>query len=128
MFVCSYYSSTQPGKKFCLSCCVKETKIGKMVNEQFKRCVPPTPGDRHELCVICVGTENGCSALEVVGCAQCDTLFVRKLPGSLRRLQLWGSQMELAEDLEGVSLTSFASSVALKSLPQACVVASSRFW
>lgn len=70
----------------------------KMVNEQFERCVPPcppTPGDGHELCVICLGTEHGCSALEGVGCAQCDTLFVRNLPGSLRRLQLLGSQMEL---------------------------------
>lgn len=71
-----------------------------MVNEQFIRCVPPcppTPGDGHELCVICLGAEHGCSALEGM------ELSVRKLHSSLHPMQLWEAQMELAEDLEGVS-------------------------
>lgn len=107
--------------------------------QQFKLCVPPFPRyitdrDTHALCVMCLGVQHAQSALEGPGCAHCERLPACTLRSRLalfeeggrarvprgsgpasaeaeRRLHSWGSQLDLAEGLESVSLPSSAASI-----------------
>ncbi|KAI2657343.1 Transposon Ty3-G Gag-Pol polyprotein [Labeo rohita] len=108
----------------------KKTEKTKNVSKPgFRACVPPcsryiSSGDTHALCVACLGAEHAASALEGGDCPHCDVLSMRLLrsqkalfsvegaftsvphrsgPASAeaeRRLQSWGSQLDLVEGME----------------------------
>ncbi len=98
-------------------------------SKAFKRCVDPcphylTPDNTHNLCVFCLGEEHARNVLEEVIGMHCEHFFVRKLHSRLslfsrkegqpsvsrgsgptvaearRRMSLWGSQTDLADELE----------------------------
>ncbi len=99
-----------------------------MVSKQqaFRMCVHPCPhyltgGDRHILCVACLGVEHAWSVLKSAGCEHCDVLpfadarlaFFREeaqarapqgsgpaAAEAQRRLQSWGSQKYLSAEVE----------------------------
>ena len=103
--------------------------------ESFRKCADPcprylTPGDSHELCVLCLGKEHAQAALEGAVCANCERFALKTLRSRLalfsseegspsvprgsgparaeaeRRLASWGSQRDLADRLErGVNLS-----------------------
>ncbi len=105
----------------------------------FRKCVHPcqrflTPDDMHVMCVMCMGEEHARSVLEGAVCMHCDRFSLRKLRSRLslfsresgqpslprgsgpaaaeasRRLQSWGSQVELADKFEkGMSISHFSS-------------------
>lgn len=59
-----------------------------MASEQFKHCIPPCPcfimpGNGHDTCVMSLGVEHACSALEGAGCVHCDDFSLRKLNSRL---------------------------------------------
>jgi hypothetical protein len=96
--------------------------------QQFRKCVPPCPryitgGDTHDLCVVCMGVQHAQSALEGADCEHCERMSMKTLrsrralfeeSGSVRaprgsgpaaaeaqrRLQSWGSQMDLSAGIE----------------------------
>ncbi len=98
-------------------------------SKAFKRCVHPcprylTPDDTHNLCVFCLGEEHARDVLEGAICVHCECFSMRKLRSRLslfsrkegqpsasrgsgptvaearRRMSSWGSQAELADELE----------------------------
>ncbi len=98
-------------------------------SKAFKRCVDPcphylTPDNTHNLCVFCLGEEHAHNVLEEVIGMNCEHFSVRKLRSRLslflrkegqpsvsrgsgpavaeawRRMSLWGSQTDLADELE----------------------------
>ncbi|XDV17755.1 hypothetical protein PO909_023574 [Leuciscus waleckii] len=103
--------------------------------ESFRKCADPcprylTPGDTHELCVLCLGKEHAQAALEGAVCANCERFSLKTLRSRLalfsseeglpsvprgsgsarveaeRRLASWSSQRDLADRLErGVNLS-----------------------
>ncbi len=102
--------------------------------QAFMMCVRPCPryltgGDTHIICVACLGEEPAQSVLESAGCEHSDMLPLRMLRSRLvffredaqarapqgsgpaaaeaqRRLQSWGSQMDLsAEEEMGAALS-----------------------
>lgn len=96
-----------------------------------------TLSDSHELYVMCFGAQHAWSALEGAGCAHCDSFTVKQLQSRLALfaedrsqasvpcgagpaaaeaelcLHLWGSQLDLANEL-GAGLSLSQSSVALE--------------
>ncbi|XP_073772762.1 uncharacterized protein [Danio rerio] len=110
-----------------------------MAEKNLKRCVPPcsrfiTAGDSHDLCLECLGEEHALAAFENADCGHCDALsrkvlrsrreFFNKAPmahaprGSAharaeaeRRLRSWGSQLDLADEMETDSVLSLSGSV-----------------
>ncbi len=104
-------------------------------SKAFRRCVHPcprylTPDDTHDLCVFCLGEEHARDVLEGAICMHCELFSMRKLRSRLslfsrkegqpsashgsgltvaearRGMILWGSQAELADELEmGLSLS-----------------------
>ncbi len=104
-------------------------------SKAFKRCVHPcpcylTPDDTHDLCVFCLGEEHARDVLEGAICVHCEFFSMRKLRFRLslfsrkegqpsashgsgptvaearRGMISWGSQAELADELErGFSLS-----------------------
>ncbi len=101
----------------------KKTDMASKQQQAFRMCVHPCPhyltgGDAHILCVACLGEEHA-RALEGADCEHCDVLPLRTLRSRLvyfhkedaqacvprgsdsaaakaqRRLQSWGSQMDL---------------------------------
>ncbi len=98
-------------------------------SKAFKRCVHPcprylTPDDTHDLCVFCLGEEHARDVLEGAICVHCEFFPMRKLRSRLslfsrkegqpsasrgsrptvaearRGMSLWGSQADLADELE----------------------------
>ncbi|XP_067278254.1 uncharacterized protein [Pseudorasbora parva] len=97
-------------------------------SSNFRKCVPPCPryitgGDTHSLCVACLGAQHAQAALEGAACEHCERLPLRTLrsrralfeegasarvprgsgPAAAeaeRRLQSWGSRLDVAEGLE----------------------------
>ncbi len=98
-------------------------------SKAFKRCVHPcprylTPDDRHDLCVFCLGEEHTRDVLEGAICVHCELFSMRKLRSRLslfsrkegqpsasrgsrptvaearREMSSWGSQADLADELE----------------------------
>ncbi len=98
-------------------------------SKAFKRCVHPcprylTPDDTHNLCVFCLGEEHARDVLEGAICVHCECFSMRKLRSRLslfsrkegqpsasrgsrptvaearRGMSSWGSQAELADELE----------------------------
>ncbi len=96
-------------------------------SKAFRKCVDPcprylTPDDTHDCCVFCLGMEHARDVLEV--CVHCERFSMRKLRSRLslfsrkegqpsasrdsrptvaeawRRMKLWGSQVDLADELE----------------------------
>ncbi len=104
-------------------------------SKAFRRCVHPcpcylTPDDTHDLCVFCLGEEHARDVLEGAICVHCEFFSMRKLRSRLslfsrkegqpsasrgsgptvaearRGMFSWGSQAELADELErGLSLS-----------------------
>ncbi len=104
-------------------------------SKAFRRCVHPcprylTPDDTHDLCVFCLGEEHARDVLEGAICVHCELFSMRKLRSRLslfsrkegqpsashgsgltvaearRGMISWGSQAELADELErGLSLS-----------------------
>ncbi|ROJ25309.1 hypothetical protein DPX16_20122 [Anabarilius grahami] len=118
--VCSYFDL------------VRENSFDNMSDKRFRKCADPcprflTPGDIQDLCVFCLGEEHARTVLEGAVCVNCERLPMRTLcsrlalfsrgeepasaPGPARaeaewRFKSWGSQTELAEELErGVNLS-----------------------
>ncbi|KAL1269008.1 hypothetical protein QQF64_031297 [Cirrhinus molitorella] len=116
-----------------------KSKGKKGASEQhFRSCIPPctrfiSPGDTHDLCVVCLRAEHAQSALEKADCYDCELLPLRVLRSRLavfdesgqprdpvgsgpavaeaqRRLLSWGSQVDLTEGYETGSSLSHASS------------------
>ncbi len=98
-------------------------------SKAFRKCVYPcprylTPDDTHDCCVFCLGMEHTCNVLEGAVCVHCERLSMRKLRSRLslfsrkegqpsasrdsrptvaearRRMKSWGSQLDLADELE----------------------------
>ncbi len=98
-------------------------------SKAFKRCVDPcprylTPDGTHDLCVFCLGEEHASDVLERAICVHCDIFSIKKLRSRLslfsrkegqlsashdpghtvaearRRMKLWGSQVDLVDELE----------------------------
>ncbi len=98
-------------------------------SKAFKRCVHPcprylTPDDTHDLCVFCLGEEHARDVLEGAICVHCELFSMRKLRSRLslfsrkegqpsasrgsrptvaearREMSSWGSQADLADELE----------------------------
>ncbi len=98
-------------------------------SKAFKKCVDPcphylTPDDTHNLCIFCLGKEHACDVLEGKICMYCEPFFYEKAPLSsvplfeergaavcfprfrthhcrgTRRMKSWGSQLDLADELE----------------------------
>ncbi|CAM4608253.1 unnamed protein product [Leuciscus chuanchicus] len=106
--------------------------------KRFRQCASPCPrylseGDTHVLCVVCLGVEHARAALEGAVCANCDLMPLRMLrsrlglfdesgqaraphgsgPASVeaaRRLHSWGSQRDLADNVETAAALSQHSS------------------
>ncbi|KAL0148247.1 hypothetical protein M9458_056479 [Cirrhinus mrigala] len=104
-------------------------------NKTFKKCANPcpcflTPDHTHDLCVFCLGEEHTCDVLEGAICVHCELFPMKKLRSRLslfsrkegqpsaprgsgpsaaearRKMSLWGSQADLAEELKkGLSLS-----------------------
>ncbi len=97
-------------------------------SKAFTKCVDPcprylTPDDTHDCCVFCLGMEHTRDVLEGAVCVHCDRFSMRKLRSRLslfsrkdgqpasrdsrptvaearRRMKSWGSQVDLADELE----------------------------
>ncbi len=96
-------------------------------SKAFKKCVDPcpsylTPDDTHDCCVFCLGEEHARGVFEGAICVHCELFSMRKLRSRLslfsrkegqpsadsgptatearRRMKLWGSQADLADELE----------------------------
>ncbi len=98
-------------------------------SKAFKRCVHPcprylTPDDTHDLCVFCLGEEHARDVIEGAICVHCELFSMRKLRSRLslfsrkegqpsasrgsrptvaearRGMSSWGSQADLADELE----------------------------
>ncbi len=98
-------------------------------SKAFKRCVDPcphylTPDDTHDLCVFCLGEEHARDVFEGAICVHCERFSMKKLRSRLslfsrkegqpsasrgsgpataearRRMSLWGSQADVADELE----------------------------
>ncbi len=98
-------------------------------SKAFKRCVHPcprylTPDDTHDLCVFCLGEVHTRDVIEGAICVHCELFSMRKLRSRLslfsrkegqpsasrgsrptvaearREMSLWGSQADLADELE----------------------------
>ncbi len=96
-------------------------------SKAFKKCVDPcprylTPDDTHNLCIFCLGKEHARDVLEI--CMHCEPFSMKKLRSRLspfsrkegqpsasrdsgptaaearRRMKSWGSQLDLADELE----------------------------
>ncbi len=110
-------------------------------SKAFKKCVDPcprhlTPDDTHNLCVFCLGKEHARDVLEGKICVYCEPFFYEKAllssvplfeergaasasrdsgptaAEALRRMKSWGSQLDLADELERDRLFSRASPAA----------------
>ncbi len=98
-------------------------------SKAFKKCVDPcprylTPDDTHDCCVFCLGEEHARGVFEGAICVHCELFSMRKLCSRLslfsrkegqpsasrdsgttatearRRMKSWGSQADLADELE----------------------------
>ncbi len=98
-------------------------------SKPFKKCVDPcprylTPDDTHNLCVFCLGKEHARDVLEGRICVHCELFSMKKLHSRLslfsrkegqlsashdsgptvaearRRMKSWGSQLDMADELE----------------------------
>ncbi len=98
-------------------------------SKAFKKCVDPcprylTPDDTHNLCVFCLGKEHARDVLEGKICVHCELFSMKKLRSRLslfsrkegqpsascdsgptaaearRRMKSWGSQLDMADELE----------------------------
>ncbi len=98
-------------------------------SKAFKKCVDPcpcylTPDDTYDCCVFCLGEEHAHSVFEGAICMHCELFSMRKLRSRLslfsrkegqpsasrdsgptatearRRMKSWGSQADLADELE----------------------------
>ncbi len=98
-------------------------------SKAFRKCVDPcprylTPDDTHNCCVFCLGMEHACDVLQGAICMHCELFSMRKLRSHLslfsrkegqpsssrdsrptvaearRRMKSWGSQADLAYELE----------------------------
>ncbi len=98
-------------------------------SKAFKKCVDPcprylTPDDTHDCCVFCLGEEHARGVFEGAICVHCELFSMRKLRSRLslfsrkegqpsasrdsgptatearRRMKSWGSQADLADELE----------------------------
>ncbi len=98
-------------------------------SKAFRKCVDPcprylTPDDTHDCCVFCLGMEHARDVLEGAVCVHCERLSMRKLSSRLslfsrkegqpsasrdlrptvaearRRMKSWGSQLDVADELE----------------------------
>ncbi len=98
-------------------------------SKAFKKCVDPcprylTPDDTHDCCVFCLGEEHACGVFEGAICVHCELFNMKKLRSRLslfsrkegqpsasrdsgptaaearRRMKSWGSQADLADELE----------------------------
>ncbi len=98
-------------------------------SKAFKKCVDPcprylTPDDTHDCCVFCLGEEQASDVLEGAMCVHCERFSMKKLRSRLslfsrkegqpsasrdsgptatearRRLKSWGSQLDMADELE----------------------------
>ncbi len=98
-------------------------------SKAFKKCVDPcprylTPDDTHDCCVFCLGEEHICDVLAGAICVHCERFSMKKLRSRLslfsrkegqpsasrnsgptvaearRRMKSWGSQVDLADELE----------------------------
>ncbi len=98
-------------------------------SKAFKKCVDPcprylTPDDTHDCCVFCLGEEHAHGVFEGAICVHCELFSMRKLRSRLslfsrkegqlpasrdsgptatearRRMKSWGSQADLADELE----------------------------
>ncbi len=98
-------------------------------SKAFKRCVHPcprylTPDDTHDICVFCLGEEHARDVIEGAICVHCELFSMRKLRSRLslfsrkegqpsasrgsrptvaearREMSSWGSQADLADELE----------------------------
>ncbi len=98
-------------------------------SKAFKKCVDPcprylTPDDTHDCCVFCLGEEHACGVFEGAICMHCELFNMKKLRSRLslfsrkegqpsasrdsgptaaearRRMKSWGSQADLADELE----------------------------
>ncbi len=98
-------------------------------SKAFRKCVDPcprylTPDDTHNCCVFCLGEEHAHNVLEGAICVHCELFSMRKLRSRLplfsrkegqpsasrdsrptvaearRRMKSWGSQVDLADELE----------------------------
>ncbi len=98
-------------------------------SKAFKKCVDPcprylTPDDTHDCCVFCLGEEHARGVFEGAICVHCELFSMRKLRSHLslfsrkegqpsasrdlgptatearRRMKSWGSQADLADELE----------------------------
>ncbi|KAL0152362.1 hypothetical protein M9458_052087 [Cirrhinus mrigala] len=104
-------------------------------SKAFRKCADPcprylTPDDTHDLCVFCLGEEHARDVLEGAVCVHCELFPMRKLHSRLslflreegqppvprgsgpsaaearRKMSLWGSQVDLADELKkGLSLS-----------------------
>ncbi len=70
-----------------------------------------TPDDTHNLCVFCLGKEHARDVLEGKFCMHCELFSMKKLRSASRdsrptaaearrRIKSWGSQLDLADQLE----------------------------
>ncbi len=100
-----------------------------MASKAFKKCVDPcprylTPDDTHDCCVFCLGEEHARDVFEGAICVHCELFNMKKLRSRLslfsrkegqpsasrdsgptvaearRRMKSWGSQADLADELE----------------------------
>lgn len=98
-------------------------------SKAFKKCVDPcprylTPDDTHDCCVFCLGEEHARGVFEGAICVHCELFSMKKLRSRLslfsrkegqpsasrdsgptaaearRRMKSWGSQADLADELE----------------------------
>ncbi len=98
-------------------------------SKEFRNYVDPcpryfTPDDTHDCCVFCLGMEHARDVLEGAVCVHCERFSMRKLRSRLslfsrkegqpsasrdsrptvaearRRIKSWGSQVDLADELE----------------------------
>ncbi len=98
-------------------------------SKAFRKCVDPcprylTPDYTHNCCVFCLGEEHAHNVLEGAICMHCELFSMRKLRSRLplfsrkegqpsasrdsrstiaearRRMKSWGSQVDLADELE----------------------------
>ncbi len=119
---CFVWSVHSDGKNYFVQAIIAST------SKAFKRCVDPCPryltlDDTHNLCVFCLGEEHARNVLEEVICVHCEHFSMKKLRSRLslflrkegqlssrdsgptvaearRRMRLWGSQVDLADELE----------------------------
>ncbi len=66
-------------------------------SKAFKKCVDPcprylTPDNTHNCCVFCLGEEHARDVLEGAICMHCELFSMR--------IKSWGSQVDLADELE----------------------------